>query len=43
MEHIDPMLSENKMFLKEQKWELWFIETKGDREIIGFTGLWYFF
>lgn len=43
MEQIDQMLSENKMFLKEHKWGLWFIETKGDREIIGFTGLWYFF
>lgn len=43
MEQIDEMLTENKMFLQEQKWGLWSIEIKGDRDIIGFAGLWYFF
>lgn len=43
IEQIDDMLSENKMFFQEQKWGLWSIETKSDREIIGFTGLWCFF
>ncbi|NJS16396.1 MAG: GNAT family N-acetyltransferase [Nostocaceae cyanobacterium CSU_2_110] len=26
-----------------QKFGLWFIQTKDEKEIIGFVGLWYFF
>jgi [ribosomal protein S5]-alanine N-acetyltransferase len=43
LQKVAEMLVENTKLFAEQKCGLWFIETKGDREIIGFIGLWYFF
>jgi ribosomal-protein-alanine N-acetyltransferase len=43
LEQVEEMLVENQRLFEEQKLGLWLIETKRDREIIGFTGLWYFF
>ena len=40
---VEEMLTENKKLFEEKKFGLWFIETKNEREIIGFVGLWYFF
>ncbi|WP_172193018.1 GNAT family N-acetyltransferase [Microcoleus asticus] len=43
LQQVEEMLVENKRLFEEKKFGLWFIETKNDREIIGFVGLWYFF
>lgn len=37
------MLAENKKLFAQKQFGMWFIETKSDRETIGFVGLWYFF
>ncbi|MEG3850432.1 GNAT family N-acetyltransferase [Microcoleus sp. herbarium19] len=43
LERVASMLEENKQLWAEKQFGLWFVETKSDREIIGFVGLWYFF
>ncbi|MEG4842630.1 GNAT family N-acetyltransferase [Microcoleus sp. B9-D4] len=43
LQKVEDMLVENKKLFAEKKFGLWFIETKSDRETIGFVGLWYFF
>jgi [ribosomal protein S5]-alanine N-acetyltransferase len=43
LDQVEELLTENQKLFEEQKLGLWFIETKGDRTRIGFTGLWYFF
>jgi ribosomal-protein-alanine N-acetyltransferase len=40
---VEEMLARNQKHFEEEKFGLWFVETKSDREIIGFVGLWYFF
>ncbi len=42
-QQIEEMAIESQKLFAEKKFGLWFIETKSDREIIGFVGLWYFF
>lgn len=37
------MLIESQKLFEKEKFGLWFIQTKNEREIIGFVGLWYFF
>jgi ribosomal-protein-alanine N-acetyltransferase len=43
LQQIEEMLDENQKHFAAEKFGLWFIETKSDRQIIGFVGLWYFF
>jgi [ribosomal protein S5]-alanine N-acetyltransferase len=43
LQQVEEMLAENTKLFAEKQFGLWFIETKSDREIIGFIGLWYFF
>ncbi len=43
VQEVEIMLLESQKLFNEQKFGLWFIETKEKQEIIGFTGLWYFF
>lgn len=43
LQQVEEMLAENNKLFAEKKFGLWFMETKSDREIIGFVGLWYFF
>jgi [ribosomal protein S5]-alanine N-acetyltransferase len=43
LEKVAEMLAENARLFAEEKVGMWFIETKSDREIIGFVCLWYFF
>lgn len=43
LEKVEEMLAENARLFAEEKLGLWFIETKSDREIVGFVCLWYFF
>jgi [ribosomal protein S5]-alanine N-acetyltransferase len=40
---IEEMLVESQLLFAEQKFGLWFIETKQEKAVIGFVGLWYFF
>ena len=40
---VEEMLVESQKLFNEQKFGLWLIETKNEREVIGFVGLWYFF
>jgi len=43
LEQIEAMLVESQLLFAEQKFGLWFIQTKQEKAIIGFVGLWYFF
>jgi [ribosomal protein S5]-alanine N-acetyltransferase len=43
LQQVEEMLAENTKMFAEKQFGLWSIETKSDREIIGFIGLWYFF
>ncbi len=43
LERVAEMLEENEKLWAEKQFGLWFVETKSDREIIGFVCLWYFF
>ena len=43
LDPVEEMIEQNTKLFAEKKFGLWFIETKSDREIIGFVGLWYFF
>jgi [ribosomal protein S5]-alanine N-acetyltransferase len=42
-EQVDEMLEQSIKHFESDKFGLWFIKTKGEREVIGFVGLWYFF
>jgi len=43
LQKVEEMLAENKKLFAQKQFGMWFIETKSDRETIGFVGLWYFF
>jgi [ribosomal protein S5]-alanine N-acetyltransferase len=43
LQQVEEMLIESQRLFDERKFGLWFIETKNEKEIIGFVGLWYFF
>lgn len=43
MQQVEEMLLESQKLFDEQKFGLWFIETKDNQKIVGFAGLWYFF
>lgn len=43
LQQVEEMLIESQKLFNEQKLGLWFIETKSEKKIIGFVGLWYFF
>ncbi|MEG4048534.1 GNAT family N-acetyltransferase [Microcoleus sp. Pol17_C1] len=43
LQKVEEMLAENKKLFVQKQFGMWFIETKSDRETIGFVGLWYFF
>jgi [ribosomal protein S5]-alanine N-acetyltransferase len=43
LQKVEDMVSESQKYFETEKFGLWFVETKSDREIIGFVGLWYFF
>lgn len=43
LQQVKEMLIESQKLFNEQRFGLWFIETKDDKKTIGFVGLWYFF
>lgn len=43
VQQVEEMLLESQRLFNEQKFGLWFVETKDEQKIIGFVGLWYFF
>lgn len=43
LQQVEGMLIESRKNFEEKRFGLWFIETKSEKEIIGFVGLWYFF
>ncbi len=43
LEPVQKMIAESQKLFAEEKFGLWFIQTKNQQEIIGFVGLWYFF
>jgi [ribosomal protein S5]-alanine N-acetyltransferase len=43
LQQVEEMLIESQKLFDERRFGLWFIETKDEKEIIGFVGLWYFF
>lgn len=43
LQQVEEMLTESQKLFAEKRFGLWFIETKDEKEIIGFVGLWYFF
>jgi [ribosomal protein S5]-alanine N-acetyltransferase len=43
LEQVDEMLKQSIKHFEEEKFGLWFIQLKGESEVIGFVGLWYFF
>ncbi len=43
VQEVEEMLVESQKLFTEQRFGLWFIETKEKPKIIGFSGLWYFF
>lgn len=43
LDPVEEMLEQNTKLFAQKQFGLWFVETKSDREIIGFVGLWYFF
>jgi len=43
LEQVEEFLNESQKLFKEQRFGLWLIRTKDHEEIIGVTGLWYFF
>ncbi len=42
-QQVEEMLLESQKLFNEQRFGLWFIETKGEQKIVGFAGSWYFF
>jgi len=43
LQQVEEMLTESQKNFKEKRFGLWFVETKSEKEIIGFVGLWDFF
>lgn len=43
VQQVEEMLLESQKLFKDERFGLWFIETKDEQKIIGFAGLWYFF
>ncbi len=43
LQQVEEMLIESQKLFNEQRFGLWFIETRDEQKIIGFAGLWYFF
>jgi ribosomal-protein-alanine N-acetyltransferase len=43
LQQVEEMLSESQKLFNEKKFGLWLIRTKDNQEVIGVTGLWYFF
>jgi ribosomal-protein-alanine N-acetyltransferase len=43
LQQVEKMLSESQKLFNEKKFGLWLIRTKDNEEVIGVTGLWYFF
>jgi ribosomal-protein-alanine N-acetyltransferase len=43
LRQVEEMVSESQKLFSEKAIGLWLIRTKDNEEIIGFTGLWYFF
>jgi [ribosomal protein S5]-alanine N-acetyltransferase len=42
-QQVEDILTESQRLFDEKKFGLWFIEPKGEKESMGFVGLWYFF
>jgi [ribosomal protein S5]-alanine N-acetyltransferase len=43
LQQVEEMLRESQKLFNEQNFGLWLIRTKDNEEVIGVTGLWYFF
>lgn len=43
LQEVEQMLIQSNKHFEQEKFGLWFVETKSDEEIIGFVGLYYFF
>lgn len=43
LQQVEAMLIESQNLFDEKQFGLWLIETKDEKKIIGFVGLWYFF
>ncbi len=43
LQQVKEMLAESQKNFAEKRFGLWLVETKREKEIIGFVGLWYFF
>ncbi|NJL39205.1 MAG: GNAT family N-acetyltransferase [Leptolyngbyaceae cyanobacterium SM1_4_3] len=43
LQQVEEMLSESQKLFNKQNFGLWLIRTKDNEEVIGVTGLWYFF
>jgi ribosomal-protein-alanine N-acetyltransferase len=43
LQQVEEMVMQSQNNFKEKRFGLWFIETKSEKEIIGFVGLWDFF
>jgi ribosomal-protein-alanine N-acetyltransferase len=43
LQQVDKMLEQSRRHFEEEKFGLWFIRIKGESEVLGFVGLWYFF
>ncbi|MBD1998855.1 GNAT family N-acetyltransferase [Leptolyngbya sp. FACHB-541] len=43
LQQVEEMLSESQKLFNEKNFGLWLIRTRDNEEIIGMTGLWYFF
>ncbi|NJO76627.1 MAG: GNAT family N-acetyltransferase [Leptolyngbyaceae cyanobacterium RM1_406_9] len=43
LQQVEETLSESQKLFNEKKLGLWLIRTKDNQEVIGVTGLWYFF
>lgn len=43
LQQVEEMSSQSQKHFEEAGFGLWFVETKQEKEIIGFVGLWYFF
>lgn len=43
LQQVEEMRTESQKNFEEKRFGLWFVETKSEKEIIGFVGLWYFF
>jgi [ribosomal protein S5]-alanine N-acetyltransferase len=43
LQKVEEMTLQSQKHFEEEKFGLWFVETKSEGKIIGFVGLWYFF